>query len=167
MTVPFIVGIDPGTSGAICFLDVATEHPAAVFDMPIFELAKARGGIKSEIDVLSLRSVLQQRPIRHVWLERVHNLPLQGGVSAFNFGESFGAIKACLSLMGVAHSFVEPATWKKAMGAPANKSGARQRASQLMPDSSLLWLQSGSDGKAEAAMIALYGFRTTNGVGFA
>jgi hypothetical protein len=50
--------------------------------------------------------------------------------------------------------------WKKALGVPADKDGARARASQLMPENAWLWPLVKHDGRAEAALIAYWGIRT-------
>jgi crossover junction endodeoxyribonuclease RuvC len=64
-----------------------------------------------------------------------------------------------LAALGVPMSFVAPATWKRALQVPAAKDGARARASQLLPAAAGHWPLVKHDGRAEAALIALYGLR--------
>lgn len=44
------------------------------------------------------------------------------------------------------------------MQCPAEKDGSRMRASQLLPGFASNWDRKKDDGRAEASMIALYGF---------
>ena len=52
---------------------------------------------------------------------------------------------------------VAPQKWKRALAVPADKDGARARASVLLPKHSGHWPLKKHDGRAEAALIALYG----------
>jgi hypothetical protein len=60
-----------------------------------------------------------------------------------------------MAALGIPRSFVAPAVWKKALGVPAAKDGARTRASQLMPNAAGHWPLVKHDGRARAALIAL------------
>lgn len=67
------------------------------------------------------------------------------------FGPCFGR--------AVAWTAVTPQVSKKALAAPAAKDGARARASQLLPAHAQLWPLKKHDGRAESAMIAVFGLR--------
>ena len=60
-------------------------------------------------------------------------------------------------------TMVAPLKWKRALGVPADKDGARARASQLLPAHAGLWCRVKDDGRAEAALIAYYGVTVLGG----
>ena len=61
----------------------------------------------------------------------------------------------------VGHAFVELVG---PMPEPADKDGARARASQLLPWAAHQWARAKDDGKAEASLIALYGKNAVNAI---
>jgi crossover junction endodeoxyribonuclease RuvC len=155
MEATMICGVDPGIAGAIAFLDPASPQSLDVVDMPTLVVIKN----KRAVDAHALAALLS-RPLDHVYLERAQAMPGQGTVSMFNYGEGFGIIRGILAARGVAYTLVPPATWKRALQVPAAKDGAKARASQLLPASAHLWTRRVKDhGKAEAALLALYGAR--------
>jgi crossover junction endodeoxyribonuclease RuvC len=154
-----IAGIDPGLSGAVAFLDATTGTVLDIADMPT--LALARGGkSKRELDAHSLARLIGDRPIGHAFVEAVGAMPGQGVSSVFSFGKSFGVVIGVLAALEVPMTFVAPATWKRALGVPAAKDGARARASQLLPAAAHHWTRVRDDGRAEAALIGHYGLRS-------
>lgn len=90
-------------------------------------------------------------------IERVNGLPGQSAPAAFTFGYGVGVIVASVRALGWRIEFVEPAKWKREMRAPKDKKASRERASQLLPKYANLWHLAKNDGRAEAAMLALYG----------
>jgi len=153
-----IVGIDPGLTGALAFITDA-GYLQNVWDIPTFELT--RGGRKKRaIDELTLVSILTEASPAHAFLESVHSMPKQGVASVFSLGDTFGTIKGILSALGIPRTMVEPTVWKKALQVPAAKDGARYRASELLPGGAECWPLVKHDGRAEAALIAVYGLRT-------
>ena len=87
-------------------------------------------------------------------------MPAQGVTSSFSFGVVFGAIQ-----QAVACNFYKPALlvtpqrWKGHFGLDSNKDASRARASELLPAHAHLWPLKKHDGRAEAALLALYGHR--------
>jgi crossover junction endodeoxyribonuclease RuvC len=53
---------------------------------------------------------------------------------------------------------VAPAIWKKHFGLSTDKDASRALAGQTFPDQADLWKLKKQDGRAEAALIALYGW---------
>ena len=53
--------------------------------------------------------------------------------------------------------------WKRALGVQKSKDAARARASQLLPAAAAQWGLRKHDGRAEAALLALYGARQLHG----
>jgi len=150
-----ILGIDPGLEGAFCFFDGTT---AEIVDTPV--LAVQRGGkAKRDLDPHQIAQIIAARKPDQAFVELVGAMPGQGVSSTFAFGKGFGIVIGVLAALGVPFTLVPPSTWKKALQVPIGKDAARQRASQLLPAASHQWPLKKHDGRAEAALIALYGSR--------
>ena len=156
------LGVDPGISGAVAFLTITGT--LKVFDMPSREI-DGGGKNKREIDSAAMAALIRRETADHKELnatfERVGAMPGQGVTSMFSFGRSVGMIEGILAALTIPVSYVAPVKWKRAMQVPAGKDGARLRASQMMPAYAAEWRLKKHDGRAEAALIALYGM--TNG----
>lgn len=153
-----IIGVDPGLHGAVALY--RSEKDFGVFDMPTFELVR-NNKKKHELDPHTLARLLTPYRLATAWLEQVGSMPGQGVSSVFSFGKSYGIVIGVLATLGIPYNFVTPQVWKKAMQVPASKDAARARASQLLPLHTNKWNLVKHDGRAEAALIALYGFRQT------
>lgn len=166
-----IVGADPGVTGAFAFYEVETRSIRDAFSMPTDVIAKGKGtrrDINWPMVVHMLRlatsSMSTDWPER-VFVERVSSSPQMGVTSSFNFGRSFGGLEALIPALGWTAEYVTPKQWKKALKVPAEKDDAVHRASVLMPRDVQFWtVQKGltkelASGRAEAAMIALYGYQ--------
>lgn len=152
-----IAGIDPGLGGAICLL--STEGAVAVFDMPTFALSRG-GKNKREIDARQLAAILAGKgAIGHAFVEQVGAMPGQGVTSMFAFGKSYGIVLGILAVCGAPLTLVAPAVWKRVLRVPKAKDGARARASQLLPYAAEQWPLKKHDGRAEAALIAWWGYQ--------
>lgn len=152
-----ICGIDPGLSGAIAIYDTLSEE-LQTFDMPVHVLTRG-GKVKREVDVHTLASLLRADRLGHCFLEKVSSMPGQGASSTYAFGKSVGIVIGVLGAVGIPTTEVPAATWKKRLQVPAAKSGARARASWLFPSAADQWRLVKHDGRAEAALIALFGAR--------
>lgn len=152
-----IVGIDPGLSGALAFF---SPDGLVIHDMPTHALTRG-GKAKREIDLIGLAQLIDSAkpPISHAYVEAVGARPGQGSVSMFAFGKAYGIVLGVLAANFVPHTLVPPQRWKKALGVPADKDGARARASQLLPQHAALWSRVKDDGRAESALIAYWGAR--------
>jgi crossover junction endodeoxyribonuclease RuvC len=138
-----IVGIDPGLSGALFFLDSGCPSTGEAVDLPVHVLT--RGGKKKRE------------------LEQVGAMPGQGVSSTFALGKGFGVLIGVIASRSIPLTLVPPVRWKRALGVPKAKDGARARASQLLPEAAHQWRLKKHDGRAEAALIALYGARQLGG----
>jgi crossover junction endodeoxyribonuclease RuvC len=152
-----IIGCDPGIHGAIAWLS-DDGHLIEARDLPV---AKANG--KSELMPAALADMLRERPVTHAFVERVASRPGAGVASSFNFGRGFGQIEGVLAALGVPVTLVTPAKWKAALRLPADKSAARLRAAQLWPGLAGTFARVKDDGRAEAALLGLYGAQTLRG----
>lgn len=147
-----IIGIDPGAKGAIArFVNGKLD---AIRDMPTVE---HKG--KQRVDGAAVGAIVRELAPDHAYMERVGAMPGQGVVSMFSFGKAAGIVEGALGALLVPLTLITPAQWKVAMRVPADKGGARARASQLIPAGASYWPLVKHDGRAEAAMIALYGSR--------
>lgn len=153
-----VIGIDPGTSGALAYYD---GSELLIYDMPFFEVKKGKFNRKV-IDVRGLKKILEEIPMgiwkSHVFIEDIHAMPGNAATTMFSFGEGYGALKATIILMDFSHTFIAPQVWKKSIGCTKDKDSSRRRASELMPQFSHNWDRKKDDGRAEAALIAYYGF---------
>jgi crossover junction endodeoxyribonuclease RuvC len=149
-----ICGIDPGLSGALALID--GDDAVRVFDMPVLQL-KRSGKTKNEIDAHALARLFAAQPIGHAFVEQVGAMPGQGVSGVFAFGKVYGVIIGILAALGVPMTLVPPRTWKTKLHVPSAKDAARFRASQLLPQAAHLWPLKKHDGRAEAALLALYG----------
>lgn len=143
-----IMGIDPGISGAVAFYFPVVPGRIAVDDVPV------AGG---EINVAELaRLVRIHRPTLAV-IERVGAMPGQGVVSMFNFGRSYGDVRGVVGALDIPLHFVTPQKWKKHFNLPADKEKSRLLAIRMFPAVAESFRLKKHDGRAEAALIALYG----------
>lgn len=104
MNYSYVLGIDPGKTGAIAAIDeghnvVSTLRFDKLSDFDIWEY------------VLSLT---MDRP--KAFLEKVHSMPMQGIASTFSFGERYGTIKMALIAAGIPFELVPPQTWQTKLG---------------------------------------------------
>jgi crossover junction endodeoxyribonuclease RuvC len=157
-----IVGIDPGLSGALFFLDPGNPSNGEAVDIPTHTLTRG-GKQKREVDIAGLIAVLAMRPLTHAFIEQVGAMPGQGVSGVFAFGKCYGVVLGVIAARSIPLSLVPPVRWKRALGVPRAKDGARARASQLLPEAASQWPLKKHDGRAEAALIALYGARELNG----
>lgn len=155
-----IVGIDPGANGALAFLSDA-GNLLAIHDTPTFDV-KVGKSKRKRIAVAWLASIVADRMPTTAFVERVGAMPGQGVASCFSFGYAAGALEGVLAALGVTITFVTPQSWKKAMQISGDDKGkSRQRAAQLFPSHAGLFSRVKDDGRAEAALIALHGWRST------
>ena len=140
-------------SGALSFYD---GEELMIYDMPTFKRNKT-----NRVDCHELCRIMKdnngRHGIDHAYIEQVNAFGM-GASSAYNFGWSCGVVEAIISSFNIPFTYVTPQKWKKEMSCPKDKDAARMRASQLLPDHAHNWPLKKHDGKAEASLIALYGF---------
>lgn len=167
-----IVGIDPGLTGAIAAYDTYEHRVVAMISMPSLTLAKGKGK-KHEISPQALLEMIENEitgifpKIDQAFLERVSSSPQMGVTSSFQFGRGYGMLEGIIAALRWPVEYVTPQKWKRVLQVPADKDDARARASQLMPRDVGLWTPQRNvvnaaqcSGRAEAALICLYGART-------
>lgn len=153
---PMVLGIDPGLSGAIAAYDGAGLR---VQDVPTLK-ASSRG---REVDWPALADTVKGMCMwdvpSHVFIERVGAMPGQGVSSMFKFGFVAGGLRGLIAAYERPVTYVTPVAWKRALGVQKGKDASRARASELIPSGAHYWQRVKDDGRAEAALIALYGWR--------
>jgi crossover junction endodeoxyribonuclease RuvC len=155
-----VLGIDPGASGALALID-GNGVLVSCHDMPCV-LSKTG---KRRIDPAALASIMQGLgDIDGAWIELVGPMPRDGSAGSFWFGKAAGLAEGVCAGLGVPCETVSPVVWKRRLDCPTDKHGARARATKLFGTGSA-WPLAKHDGRAEAAMIALYGLgvRQANG----
>lgn len=134
-----VIGIDPGQSGGISFLD---ENGVSAFKMP-----------PTEHDIAELLRATT-RP-RFAFIELVHSMPKQGVASTFTFGKSYGFLRGVLTALGIPFDDVTPKKWQTEMRCQTkgDKNVSKGAAQRLWPD--IRW----THATADSALIAEYGRR--------
>lgn len=142
-----IMGVDPGVSGAIAFYYPAHPNNISIYDMP---------SIGKEVNCPELRALMKQYRPDFAVIEAVHAMPKQGVSSSFNFGMSYGMMRGVVAACGTPQHLVSPRKWKSYFGLTADKDTSRRMAILTWPESEHFNRRK-DDGRAEAALLALYG----------
>ena len=158
----FIIGIDPGISGAVCFFN--NGKIIDVIEMPSMSEGKKNkkqvNGNQLYNEIKSHIYQINQQEISVV-VEHVTAMPGQGVTSMFNFGQSFGVIKGICSAMQLPIHFVRPTKWKKYFNLIKNsKDASRSRAIEIFPKFSEKLKRKKDSNKADAILIASYYYNT-------
>jgi hypothetical protein len=166
-----VAGADPGADGAVALLDAETCRVLHIIDMPM-------SGTELRVRELALDLVaaLDGRRLGHLWIEK--QVPFagsgqrrMGASSAFALGQRYMALCAIAACHGWPYELVSPAKWKNHYGIKADKSLALDCAGRLLPEDTGLWAarrglctRARAIGRAESALIALYGIRALGGI---
>ena len=153
-----IIGIDPGISGSICFLEDGIIKD--VLEMPTMTEGKKN---KKQVNAsqifneISFRIKTYEKKNIKVVIEQVSAMPGQGVTSMFNFGQSFGILKGICGAMQLPIYFVRPAKWKKYFNLiNSEKDASRTRAIEIFPYFSSNLSKKKDSNKADAILIANY-----------
>ena len=153
-----IIGIDPGISGSICFLEDGIIKD--VIEMPtMIEGKKNKKQVNGSqiFNEISLRIKTYEKKNIKVVVEQVSAMPGQGVTSMFNFGQSFGILKGICSAMQLPIYFVRPAKWKKYFNLiNSEKDASRTRAIEIFPYFSSNLSKKKDSNKSDAILIASY-----------
>ena len=157
-----IIGIDPGISGSICFLQ--DGKILEVIEMPTMTDGKKN---KRQVNGSQIYNEISKRIIKdrnqdiRVVIEQVSAMPGQGVTSMFNFGQSFGILKGLCSAMQLPMYFVRPAKWKKYFNLiNSEKDASRTRAIEIFPYFSSQLSKKKDSNKADAILIASFYYET-------
>ncbi len=157
-----IIGIDPGISGSICFLE--DGKILEVIEMPTMTEGKKNkkqvNGAQIFNEISEKINKSEKKDVRVV-IEQVSAMPGQGVTSMFNFGQSFGILKGICSAMQLSMFFVRPAKWKKYFNLiNSEKDASRTRAIEIFPYFSSHLSKKKDSNKADAILIASFYYET-------
>lgn len=157
---PTILGIDPGAYGALVLLH--DDDSLDVIDTPTIKV-QVGAKLRSRIDCYALAQALalRKRPALAV-IEALHSRPQQSAQSQFALGHAVGIVEMAIASLQTPTHFVLPQVWQKAMGVSSDPTGntkgsSRARAAALFPNQAHLFSRVKDDGRADAALMALYG----------
>ena len=154
----YIISIDPGISGAICFFE--NGQIVDVIDMPTMADGKKnkRQVNGSQIyNEIKLKVEYVEKKDIFVVIEQVSAMPGQGVTSMFNFGQSFGVIKGICAAMQLPMYFVRPAKWKKYFNLiKTEKQASRTKVIEIFPQFSSKLSKKKDINKADSILIASF-----------
>jgi len=145
------VGIDPGLTGAWgmidhhgCYWSCGDMHhnEDGILDTERIwdEMCQAKDGMDTK-----------------VFIEKVHSMPKQGVSSTFKFGMAFGGALSLARRFKTEMVMVTPQLWKKTLVLNSDKQQSLDMAREIFPQAPLHLKK--HNGRAEALLIALYGFK--------
>jgi crossover junction endodeoxyribonuclease RuvC len=154
---PLIIGIDPGSRhGGIAFLDSGNKQLLLACDTPsdckslakLIALHQKHFGVKYAVveEVSAMTYVDKSGKVRG-----------QGAAASFTFGRSLGMVEGVLGALEIPIIFTKPSVWKALMGLSSDKKLSRDLASKKFPGHTALFARVKDDGRAEAALLALFG----------
>lgn len=150
---PYILGVDPGQTGAFAVLDPTKGDLVAVGDMPY------KKGLGIDCTKLGLLLGCYLDHVQFAIVEDVHAMPGQGVVSMFSFGVAKGIVLGVLGGALVPVILVKPAVWKNVFGLSKDKNKSRELACRKFPTWGKSFVLKKFDGRAEAALLADFGKR--------
>jgi crossover junction endodeoxyribonuclease RuvC len=154
---PVFAGVDIGLEGAIAVL-TAEGALIDVVDMPC--LAAGAAGRRA-LNAPLVADILAKTHASHAFVELVGARPGEGPAGAFSFGKSLGMIEGVLAALSIPQTLTTPAVWKRTIGIPPGKEGAKDRARaeaiRRWPSKAALFARKRDDGRAESALIAVAG----------
>ncbi|MDQ0505971.1 RuvC family protein [Xanthobacter agilis] len=151
-----ILGVDPGLNGAFAILGDGALIEAA--DLPTMG-----EGARRRLDSGAWSDTLRLTRFDLAVVEQVGAMPGQGVSSMFRFGYAAGQIIGVIDALRIPVKWVSPASWKRSMNIGADKEKSRALAIETFPDLRDRFRRKADHGRAEAALIALWGARTQNG----
>ena len=160
------IGIDPGISGAVAFIDKKQVIANDIPTIPITVGNKNKQGynIKGMVDLLKPYKDKKH----HIILEKVWAMPGQGVTSMFNFGMGYGIWLGILDALEMDYTCVPAQTWKKEllnhlihkdMSKQEKKKQALIHVPVLYPKAAELVKRQKDLGRADAILLAEYGRR--------
>lgn len=152
-----IVGVDIGSKGAFALLSLAGVL-LEIEDMPIL---RDGPGNRPNVNAALVAGIIYRWRATQAFVEFVGARPGEGPTGAFAFGRSRGVIEGVCAAAGLPVAFLTPPVWKRTVGIPPGKEGAkdaaRSEAIRRWPGHAALFARVKDDGRAEAALIAVAG----------
>ena len=152
-----LLGVDIGNAGGLALV-TADGQLVEVVPMPVLaDGPKGRPTVNGPL----LAAIVKRWAPASAFVELVGPRPGEAAGGAFSFGRARGLIEGVLASQGIPTRHLTPATWKRAIGIPPGKDGvkdmARAEACRRWPGMAERFAAKGSDGLAEAALVAAAG----------
>jgi hypothetical protein len=168
---PHILGIDPGTNGALVLLDLHGNIKAHHIMPLIYKKVATK---KHEVGYLDLKTLnqmlksLNSEGVEKSFLEYVSARPGEGTSSSFKFGGMFWATQALLVANNMSYKLITPASWCACMHEGISRDLEAKKRSQIAFKNLFHGVdfkrtqscESNHDGLVDAALIAEYGRRS-------
>jgi hypothetical protein len=155
-----VVGIDPGSTGALAFLTISNGYPV---ELECIDIPTRRVNARTQIDAYALAREIDARmkdddeQLAAAIFEQGGVRPQNGRVGAATFWLGLGMVRGIFAAHFVPTELVSASTWKRALRVTGDKDASRQRASAIFPRWSDQWSRVKDHNRAEAALIALHG----------
>jgi hypothetical protein len=151
----FVVGVDPGRTGAVAVLDRDGDLEA-VFPLDVFGTEPNAMEFAAQLEAIGPRSEV------FIGVEEPFANNRASSISQMNQGIGYGVLLGVIGAGGYRHERIKPADWKRELGLPMGKQltqadkkrNSREFATRLWPDHAHNWAKTSQDGLAEAALIA-------------
>lgn len=155
-----VVGIDTGFSGALASL---IWHRDLLVVQEAIDMPTVKAGKKKELDLPEIRDWLEAINPTHIFIEKAQAMPGQGVVSTGRYMQSFGELIGLCVGLSFPYTLVHPASWKRAMlrDMKKGKDASLIRVKQIYPD--MHFFRKKDHGKADAILIARYGWQVILG----
>jgi Holliday junction resolvasome RuvABC endonuclease subunit len=159
----YVLGIDPGASGALALVELSTKHIVKVWDMPHTQRVLTTGKKLKEVDIEKLIEIISEvydfsfkGPVE-VHIEKVQAFGKQSAPAAFNFGKAAGIVEALCHAFNFKVTLIPPQTWKRQYNLQASKKDqARQLVLNLFPETNDILKYKKDVDRADAILIAFY-----------
>ena len=143
MTEVWWLGVDPGKKGAACL----KSGPSII-------ISDYAGVLETSAKI---REWKDEYFIQGGFLELVHNMPEDGGSSAFRFGTNFGFWQGTLASLKIPFKLITPRSWRKGLFKKSDGATTKKKslavARRMFPESEYFLREKDHD-RAEAMLIA-------------
>jgi crossover junction endodeoxyribonuclease RuvC len=155
MSSHIFLAIDIGISGAMARLD-GEKRLLRVDDLPVLADGPAS---RRTINGPLLAQLVFESHASCAFVEMVGPRPGECAVGAFAFGRSRGIVEGVLAAEGVPVTWITPTAWKRIVGIPSGKDGAkdatRSKAIAIWPREAAGFARVKDHGRAEACLIGV------------
>ena len=149
------IGIDPGKSGGIVFIN----------GDKIIEMYKCPQTIEEMAELLEPYKVSWDSNIDVIaYIEQVHAFPTDGRSSAFKFGVNYGIWQGLLGANRIETRFIAPQVWMKSLELPKSKLERKRKIksiAQKVIDNQKVLKKKVTLNTSDAVLIGMYGVITT------
>ena len=155
-----VLGHDPGISGSFAVYDMVEKTLVEVWDMPrspdhAFNAKGAANSIERYAPRIRFACVEDVGAMTYV--NAYGEKRGQGAAASFAFGRYAGTVHGILAAFKISMFLVRPAVWKSIYGLSGDKNLSLKMARELFPDHAAQFSRKKDDGRAEAALLALFG----------